>query len=274
MMRRKHKYTLLMSSILAIMPLAACTEPPNVPPVSLTQPPVTITPASATPISSKAVLTPLAATSILSTATASTAGTPPLVEAEKVIGFETDTLRLELTSNGRIQGIVDKTTGVNHADSFGSQLFPFMVAIHENQSLYPNAMWLENDQLVVKLGVTPQLTITLRVEHFDHFLTFEVVEFQGPPASPIRFVQLPVDLAEAETSKGYASVGNASFAVYILALDDQTEVHANAGRGKGTIAADVWQPSQIKGAKVAVFAIPQKSHRRPMWRRQMRPLFY
>lgn len=251
---RKHKCALLTDFVLAIAALAACTESPIVPSVSSTQPPVSIIPASATPLPHAATLEPFTATPILSTATVSMPATSRLAEAEKVIRFETDTLRLELTSDGRIQGIVDKTTGTNHVEYLNSHAlpFPFMGAVYENQSLYPIAMWLENDQLVAKLGVTPQLTITLCVEHFDHLLTFEVVEFQGPPASPIRFVQLPVDLAKIETSKGYASVGDAGFTVHMLSLNDQTQVYA----GRGVIAADVWKPSQIKGAKVAVFATP------------------
>lgn len=260
---RRHRYISLMTFILAIITLAACTGSPIISSTPPTQPmavpTVTITSVSVTLISPTATLEPLVATPILPTATGSTAITTPVAEARKEIVFETDALRLELASNGRIQGIVDITTGVNHIqylDSVGL-LFPFMAAVYENQSLYPTAMWLENDQLIATFGTTSQLTIALRVKHFSHFLTFEVLEFQGPLASPIRFVQLPVNLSEVKTIDGCVNgVGNAGFAVYVLALNNQAKVYADARRGQGVIAANVWQPSEIRGAKVAVFGAP------------------
>ncbi len=254
---RRHRHITLITFILAIITLAACTGSPVISSRPTTQPmavpTATMTSVSVTLISPTATLEPLVATPILPTVTRSTAITTPVAEARKEIVFETDALRLELASNGRIQGIVDKTTGVNHIQ----YLDPFMAAVYENQSLYPTAMWLENDQLKATLGTTSQLTIALRVKHFSHFLTFEVLEFQGPLASPIRFVQLPVNLSEVKTIDGCVNgVGNAGFAVYILALNNQAKVDADAGRGQGVIAANVWQPSEIRGAKVAVFGAP------------------
>lgn len=184
---------------------------------------------------------------------------PPtlIVTPTPAIVLETDALRLELTSNGRTQGIVDKATGVNHVADSGPYrfLYPFMSAVHENQSLYPAAMRLEGDNLIVRLGCyTPSTTVTLGVERFDRFLTLEVVNVQGPlPSDIFRFAQLVLDSAKAQTvDAGISMVSDTDFALGIVALNDQVEIYP----GTSMVAADVRQPSEIEGAKVAVFGAP------------------
>ncbi len=243
----------------ASTPFASQRQPS--PSARLTPTPQTITaiPTGTQPLWRKELLQPYGSPPAPPTITPIPTVPPPTLIATPTpaIVLETDALRLELTSNGRTQGIVDKVTGVNHVADPGPYrfLYPFVLAVHENQSLYPGTMRLEGDNLIVRLGCyTPSITVTLGVERFDRFLTFEVVNVQGPlPRDVLRFAQLVPDLAKAQTvDAGISVVSSADFALCIVALNDQVEIYP----GASMVAADVRQPSEIEGVKVAIFGAP------------------
>jgi len=175
--------------------------------------------------------------------------------------LETDALRLELTSNGQVQGIIDKATSENHVADPGPYhcLYPFMWAVHENQSLYPREMWMEGDNLITKLGCyTPSITVTLRVERFTHFLTFEVVDIQEiSPDELLCLATFSLNSVEEQIVGEGVSIGiGPGFALGIIALNNQVETYPDTVRGEAMVSAFVWRPSRIRGAKVAVLGVP------------------
>jgi hypothetical protein len=169
--------------------------------------------------------------------------------------FEVGGLRLEINGQGEVVGIIDTATNTNHVQLRGPNIpFPFVAALSANRSLYPVRLTAQGFDLAFQLDSDTGLVVHVNAEYSGQALILELKDVPGPPVDKLR-LQLPMDLkrvlAVGANGKG---LGDESFGVYVLPLDDQTTVHAEAGAEGGVLSVEVASPAQLEGARIAIFA--------------------
>jgi hypothetical protein len=177
---------------------------------------------------------------------------PLTIPVEKLLGIETQSFSLQLTTAGQVQSIVDKKSGNNYAAYLNNWIPPILSVIStDNHRLYPTEATINGDQLTITLG--EEGWVNLLIQRFDKYLIFEFSEIEMPDPHYISFqllMNLP-NLSQPATER-VRGVCNQEFCVYLVALSNSVNIYATMMQEGQSIVADVRDPSAIEGVRFAL----------------------
>ncbi len=173
------------------------------------------------------------------------AGTSPSPEAvERGISFETQAVRLTLSSGGEVLGLVDRQTGMDYADHAKPIKFASM---HTETAAHPvTAAAADGERLRVNFG--EGRSAELRIETWPDWFVIHVSAVTAPDSvKSLDLIDLPLTL-KAEPGEPVAAC--------VLALNLQTNV-ATIPQPSKHLQATCYARFGMPGAKAAVIVCPQ-----------------
>jgi hypothetical protein len=178
-------------------------------------------------------------------------GEPPFEKiaakaAAPAVTLDNDLTRLQFDARGRVIGLIDKTSGKNHAASVPAC---FVTIGKGGQTYRPSACTYDRDRLTFTFrqsGVTVQVKVGVKRRYF----VFELASVSDPDVDAVALGGLAVNLAK-DTSASVAWASDGEYAAAVVPLNLQVEVGVNGG------ACPVFSPKCVRryglqGAKIAL----------------------